>query len=721
MIRGSFLLACALLFLTSCTPLRDAERAGEPRLVKMIRDGQKIAASTKIAPGVYPVEDFAGDGVLQVISDDVTLDLTGVVLVGAEDHISPDAYFGIGVRAEGVSGLTIIGGSIRGFRVGIEVVGGSAHRFAGIDLSGNFRQRLKSTPDAEHRDDWLWPHRNDNDEWAQAYGAGLHLKSVSDSRVERIRVRDGQNGIILSRSRAIEVRDCDASYLSGWGLALWRTTDSLVEGSRFDYCVRGYSHGVYDRGQDSAGILAFEQCSRNTFRNNSATHGGDGFFLFAGVETLEETGRGGSNDNLIEGNDFSCAVANAIEATFSRGNRFVGNTLSDSNYGVWAGYSSASAIVGNTIERNRYAGVAIEHGQENVIAHNQYRENPIATSLWWDEDPQFARGPFGRENSVASEKNWVGENRYERDRVALDVRDSGVTYFDPERVAGADRPLRTHGEGPIAALPPRPELVPHSAPPGRSINEPGRESIFIDEWGPYEGEGMRTWPTELRGVPRGRVHLLGPPTPFRIDAIAGGVEVTPRSGMLPATVEVTPGRDAVGRTPFTFVAITEDGELTVDGELLVLDWEIEYFSWEPAGPHTPPRDFAAVRASTPIGRESRSHLDHTFGGGGPIEGGPVDYFATVARSDVKLPPGEYQLVVTSDDGVRVRLDGKLVHDDWTWHPPRTAEIPITLDRPSHSLEVEHFEIDGHAVLSVRIVPLSPGRPSPAASRKDSDR
>ena len=53
--------------------------------------------------------------------------------------------------------------------------------------------------------------------------------------------------------------------------------------NRIDWCVRGYSHGFYNRGQDSAGLLMYEQSSRNTVAYNSVTHGGDGLFLWAGV------------------------------------------------------------------------------------------------------------------------------------------------------------------------------------------------------------------------------------------------------------------------------------------------------------------------------------------------------------------------------------------------------------------------------------------------------
>src|SRR5258706_15331957 len=95
---------------------------------------------------------------------------------------------------------------------------------------------------------------------------------------------------------------------------------------RLGYWVRGYSEGVYWRGQDWAGVLMFERCCENVFALNSATHGGDGVFLFAGLDIVDEGNAykrgekdaGGCDRNVWWRNDFSYAGANAIEATFSR-------------------------------------------------------------------------------------------------------------------------------------------------------------------------------------------------------------------------------------------------------------------------------------------------------------------------------------------------------------------------------------------------------------------
>ena len=66
-----------------------------------------------------------------------------------------------------------------------------------------------------------------------------------------------------------------------------------------------------------------------------------------------------------------------------------------------------------------------------------------------------------------------------------------------------------------------------------------------------------------------------------------------------------------------------------------------------------------------------------------------------------MPEGEYFLDVSSDDGVRVWVDGKMVHDDWTYHAPRQESISLSLGG-QHFVRIEHFEIDGYATLTAQL-------------------
>ena len=72
---------------------------------------------------------------------------------------------------------------------------------------------------------------------------------------------------------------------------------------------------------------------------------------------------------------------------------------------------------------------------------------------------------------------------------------------------------------------------------------------------------------------------------------------------------------------------------------------------------------------------------------------------------MKLPRGRYELRTVSDDGVRVFVGGKKVLENWTWHGPTENKATVELEAGEHSIVVEHFEIDGWAVLQLDLRPL----------------
>ena len=146
---------------------------------------------------------------------------------------------------------------------------------------------------------------------------------------------------------------------------------------------------------------------------NSATHGGDGFFGFAGNAALVQSAQPasapasspgspatqpavvGCDRNLLINNDFSYAAAHGIELTFSFDNRFVGNRLvGNAICGIWAGYSQRTLIAGNEIAENGGAGYGLERGGINIdsgcqnqIRDNRFRENACGVHLWWISQP----------------------------------------------------------------------------------------------------------------------------------------------------------------------------------------------------------------------------------------------------------------------------------------------------------------------------------------------
>ena len=65
-----------------------------------------------------------------------------------------------------------------------------------------------------------------------------------------------------------------------------------------------------------------------------------------------------------------------------------------------------------------------------------------------------------------------------------------------------------------------------------------------------------------------------------------------------------------------------------------------------------------------------------------------------------MTPGEYTFIATSDDGMRVRVDGELVIDAWWDHSATRFSGTKSLTAGHHLVEVEYYEKSGLAVASL---------------------
>lgn len=372
-----------------------------------LRAGQVIDRTAAVSRAVYRIPNSDGSGSAAAITirgNDLVVDFAGATLEGTPQSAEPDQRAGTGLRVEG-SNVTIKNLRVRGYKIGLIAVGSPGLKVLNCDLSYNCKQRLASGLDREDESDWMSYHRNEKDEWLE-YGAGIYLRKCDGFLVKGVTVCGGQCGLMLMECNKGLAYNNNFSFLSGIGLGMYQSSDNRILHNRIDWCVRGYSHGVYNRGQDSAGILIYEQSSHNTFAYNSVTHGGDGFFLWAGQTTMD-TGDGGCNDNLVYGNDFSHAPTNGIEATFSR-NIFANNLVMECWHGVWGGYSYDTKILGNLFAYNAES-ISIEHGQHIAIRSNLFFREGTAIHVWDTEtvDPTWG---YGKHRDIASHDYDVSNN-----------------------------------------------------------------------------------------------------------------------------------------------------------------------------------------------------------------------------------------------------------------------------------------------------------------------
>src|SRR6478672_586281 len=131
-----------------------------PRLAS----GLLIEKSTRLPAGAHRLISATLDRpAITIRGDHIVVDLTGVELQGGAPDANPDSYTGVGISVEGRD-VTIKGGAIRGYKVGILARRSPRLHITGTDVSYNWKPRLLSGIEQEDQSDWLSFHQNDHDE-----------------------------------------------------------------------------------------------------------------------------------------------------------------------------------------------------------------------------------------------------------------------------------------------------------------------------------------------------------------------------------------------------------------------------------------------------------------------------------------------------------------------------------------------------------------------------
>jgi parallel beta-helix repeat protein len=722
-----------------------ARPAGHVPVVEL-RPGMVITTSVYVAPKTYrlPAPASLDSAVITVRGEHITVDFAGATMEGIAPSTDPDRATGIAIRIDGGQDVHILHARIRGYKVGILARHTRGLELSDNDLSYNWKPYLYSGIEHESLVDWLSFHNNEHDEWLR-YGAAIYLADVRGGRIRDNRVEQGMNALMLVRSDSVRITGNTFSHNSGLGLGLYRSSHNTIMHNRADYDVRGYSDPFYHRGQDSADLLIYEQSSHNVVAYNSMTHGGDGLFIWAGQHTMD-TGDGGVNDNLFYGNDFSFAPANCMEATFSR-NTFVANRLEGCEYGLWAGYSYDSRVVGNLFVRNR-TGIGIEHGQANLIARNRFVGDSVAVNVWANPTEPSDWG-YPKHRDTRSRDYRVEGNVFSHNRVGVRAANTSGLALTSNRFVGVDsvtvlgdtsgyrfaENVVRDGGGDMPSLPPLPaeyaRLAPAPMPgairPARSpVERRSRATIIVDEWGPYDWRSPKLWPVDSAHEMPLRLRVLGPPGTWRVLTRRGIAALSRSTGRTGDTIAVTPAPDASGDWALVLeyrgaATTSSRGERHAAGQPVrfsysrfepPIQWTARVFAWSDS---TDPRNhasaFAALLRSAPAATLHPHRLDYE-GYGRVVPGTPADHVALEATGTVVLAPGTYTVRTISDDGVRVWVDGALAIDHWA--PHGSALDFASLGGGRHEIRVQYYQVDGWNELRLAIVRGTrrpPGTPS----------
>lgn len=695
-----------------------------------VKQGMLVTTSMKMEPGIYTAA-LSSDSMawIEIAGKDITLDMTGVTLIGTDDITTPDQFKGIGIRIrKGSSRILIRQATLQGFKIGIYADSAEDLTIEKCTLSFNYRQKLKSNLEREDISDWMSYHHNENQEWLR-YGAAIYINQGKKIRIAANTATNGQCGLMLSKTENAIVYDNNFSFNSGIGIGLYRSSFNNFYHNRLDYNVRGYSHGKYKRGQDSAGFLVFEQCNDNVFAYNSATHSGDGFFLWAGQHTMD-TGEGGCNDNFIYGNDFSYAPTNGVEVTFSR-NLVMKNVIRDCDHGIWGGYSYGSDFTDNDFAFNRI-GIAIEHGQDNNIAINRFLYDKTAIKLW-SRPSQPADWKYAQVKDTRSMNYWIAANQFTAVETVYDIMGTDTVAFSGNQKMAYTVNLKlgertndidtSREEDPLDMdyVPDeRLKKVPVTRRP-ESLVPKGKENIRITPWGPYNFEYPLLWLKSIDSTGLYHFEILGKTGTWNIKELYGFEIIEKGKDSFPSSMVAKP----VGTYDVKFIHVGYDGPSYINqfgkvensGSQFVYEtftpkqqWVTKWFRWDSSSdPLLANEAFMNLLQSTPVFTDTLSKLDFTWWGaiGKNL---PADSFATDAVTTIETEKGFYDIGITADDFVRVYVDGKLAIDGWdpkyTLYDEYTHHrASIEMTKGKHQIRVIHAEKTGIATLMFYISPV----------------
>ena len=686
--------------------------AQSPRGDVRLRPGLVITSSVRIEKRIYnlPANPSVDSALIVVRGNDITVDFNGAELRGLPLASDPDLAEGVALRVEGGRNVRIVNARVRGYRVGLLAVGTRGLVLTGNDFSYNWKPRLYSLVEHESLVDWMSFHHNEHREWLR-FGAGIYLEDVKGGDLRGNRVEQGHSGLMLMGTDSLRIHENLFSYNSGLGIGMYRSSWNVIDHNEVDYDVRGYSHGVFRRGQDSAGLLMFEQSSRNVVAWNAVTHGGDGLFLWAGQSTMD-TGEGGANDNLYVGNDFSYAPTNGMEATFSR-NDFIGNHIAGSDHGLWGGYSFDSRVIGNCFASNRI-GIAIEHGQANTIANNRFDGDSTGISLWAEKIEPSDWG-YPKHRDTKSRDYRITGNRFATAKEVMKVVNTAPVDSSGNSVAApvsSCDPASLVPDGIWSSIATRLPSGPHTAPltPAARLD---RSAIVVDEWGPFDWRSPKLWPIDSTHSRPLRLRVAGPPGTWRVVGRPGVSTLSATSGKVGDTLTINPDRDGTWSVTLEYLGtatVSPRGARLGAGKPVRFsyehfapstDWDVRFYRFrDTTAKSITPATFTQTITTAPLLVRRDSRLDYMWYRP-TIKELPQTHWIALATTSVNLPAGVYTLRTVSDDAIRVFLDGALVIDAWAPHESAVGNAPLAAGR--HDIRVEYAQVDGWAELRVEVV------------------
>jgi large repetitive protein len=293
--------------------------------------------------------DCPNNGIV-IGADNITLDLSGHTIDGNAAPVDPcpeGETCDVGVdNSAGHSGVTVEGGSVRQFSVGVLVAGDAA------------RNRLHQLAVSDTTD------------------YGIIVDGSTDSVIDKTSMSDpGVNGLVLLGSQHALVARNKVSGSTGYAMVLFGVDDSRIQHNRLNADQHGFilgdsarnlvrSNTVSDSG---GGIEVVEGATFNRVEHNRFNHTGDGIIVGDASDNLIRhnlvTGAGGG-----EAGGFGIILDGAVRTTVDRNSFTGGRGPAIFATRLEAAAASRDTVISrNLVNRNLSVGILVNNGATGTL------------------------------------------------------------------------------------------------------------------------------------------------------------------------------------------------------------------------------------------------------------------------------------------------------------------------------------------------------------------
>ena len=449
-----------------------------------------IAAAQQAAkPDTQPVLEITKDTVLDpaktyppivIKASNITVDGHGAWVIGARQG-DPKDFKGVGVAANGISGVTLKNLNVKGYDIGLKVEHGSKWLVENCNFSDNFHY-----PEAG---------------WGEL---GLHGGIVflfSDHcTLRKNKANKVWDACRMENSNDNLVEENDFSYASNTCASLFTACRNQFRKNNLSWGIRikpGETHA-----RDSACVLLQAGSDDNYFADNDIRHGGDGVFVRPSPAGWASTG------NVFERNDCSYANNNCIEAQCPR-NTYRHNKANYGSHGIWVGWSNETVLEDNEAcfnglpsgfhnapwrfkfvpngPQKAAAGIILAGMCNHTICRGNkcIGNNGVGISLFGDDSPdhKFAAFHWAMENNVVCDNRWGIYMEFAdwinmADNILANNRDGDIIK------GGTNTNITVFPDNPLITRPPKVNLVaPTAAKPGQPVPMKLGQPIVLDASG----------------------------------------------------------------------------------------------------------------------------------------------------------------------------------------------------------------------------------------------